>query len=76
MRVVGSQFTSHAAGLLIIHVQLLDNSSSVLNYLWVTVWQVLSEWLDSFTNIHVLKDFAAFFVHTQVTNREQCNTAR
>ena len=59
----------------VISVELLNDARGVLYDLLVGCGRILSKWLDDATNTHLFKSPAALFVHTEVTDGEEGNTA-
>ena len=62
--------------LIVISVELLDDTRGVLDDLLVRIGRVLSERLNDAANAHVLERLAALSVHTKVANREESDAAR
>ena len=56
-------------------VELLDDASSVLDDLLVGGGGILGERFDDTSDTHFLQSSPAFFVHTQVADREESDSA-
>ena len=64
------------SGLLIVHIQFLNDSSCVLHNLWVGGSGSLGEWLDDRSDHHLLELFSTFLIDAQISNGEKSDSSR
>ena len=60
---------------LVVHVQFLDNSCRVFDYLWIICGSCLGERLNDGSNHHLLKLLSTLFVNTKVADGEESNSS-
>ena len=59
----------------VISIKFLNNTSSILNDLWITVWNLLGEWINNVSDSHLFEFLPTLLVHAEVSNREESNSS-